>query len=117
MSLVQQNESKLTRMGRTITYFVFFFLLLGIARHLNGSAKPSGKLSLENSTITASTAIVETCDIDEIYPSIKLTKSEDFIVDHTDVLFFKLHLAQVYNSTTPSLCDTFREIPQRPPLS
>jgi hypothetical protein len=102
-------------MGRTITYFVFFFLLLGIARYLNDSAKLNAKQSQATSFI--STDSVDTCDIDEIYPSIKLTKSEDFIVDHTDVLFFKLHLAQVYNSTTPSLCDTFREIPQRPPLS
>ncbi len=104
-------------MGRTFTYFVFFFLLLGIARHLNGIAKPSSKLSLENSIITASTTIVETCDIDEIYPSGKLAKSEDFIVEHSTIAFFKLRLKQVFTSTTPSLCDTFRKIPQRPPLA
>ncbi len=103
-------------MGRTITYFVFFFLLLGFVRHIEESAKPQSKRLPAASISSAYSMSVDACDIDEIYPSIKLGKTEDFMVASANVLFFKTMLAQVFRSVTPSLCDTFLEIPQRPPL-
>ncbi|MGE6221215.1 hypothetical protein ACQKCH_15420 [Nubsella zeaxanthinifaciens] len=103
-------------MGRTITYFVFFFLLLGFARYTQESAIPQSKRLPAASISSAYAMSIDACDIDEIYTSIKLGKSEDLMVASTSVLFFKTMLAHVFRSVTPSLCDTFLEIPQRPPL-